>query len=83
MILYWIAVFLKNEDISRIEIQMIENLEDIDPPELIMCFLHPFIENRFKHHSFNLNATNYLEYLKGEVPDNGIYSNINFENVLS
>lgn len=81
MILYWIAVFWKNEDISRIEIQMFENLDDIEPPELTMCFLHPFIEDRLKDHSFNLNATNYLKYLKGEIPDNGIYNDINFENV--
>ena len=83
MILYWMTVFWKNEDVSRIEIQMFENLEDIEPPELIMCFLHPFIEDRLKDYSFNLNATYYLKYLKGEIPDNGIYSDINFENVTT
>ena len=81
MILYWIAVFWKNEDISRIEIQMFENLEDIEPPELTMCFLHPFLVDRLKDHIFNFSVTNYLKYLKGEIPDNGIYSDINFENV--
>ena len=58
MILYWIAVFWKNEDISRIEIQMFENLEDIEPPEFTICVLNPFIEDRLKEYSFNLNATN-------------------------
>ena len=81
IVAYWFVVYWRNEDVSKIEIKMLDKLKEIDPPELSICFWPPFIEDRLKDKKSNLNSTSYLKYLKGDIADDGVYSSINYEHV--
>ena len=41
----------------------------------------PFIESKFKDISQEISGQKYLQYLKGEVPGDAIYKNIDYDNV--
>ena len=81
MVIYWCLIFLRNEDVSKVEIRLFEKSEDAKLPEFTICFMNPFIGDRLTEQNSNLTTINYLKYLKGEIPDNGKYSNINFDYV--
>ena len=46
MIVYWIAKYLKDEDISVLEYKLVKNMETVFHPELTICFENPFIESK-------------------------------------
>ena len=83
---HWIVVFVKNEDVSKIEIRYIEKYDDNDDdditlPELSLCFNNPFLDNRIKEINSNLSGDGYLNYLTGEASDGGFYNKLNYDNV--
>ena len=83
---HWIVVFVKNEDVSKIEIRYVEKLDDkeddgITLPEFSLCFYNPFLDNRIKEINSNLSGEGYLSYLTGEISDGGFYYKLNYDNV--
>ena len=83
---HWIVVFLRNEDVSKIEIRYVEKQDEkeddgITLPEFSMCFYHPFLDNRIKEINSSLSGAGYQSYLKGEISDDGFYNRLNYDNV--
>ena len=83
---HWIVVFVKNEDVSKIEIRYVEKLDDkeddgITLPEFSLCFYNPFLDNRIKEINSNLSGEGYQSYLAGEILDDGFYNRLNYDNV--
>ena len=81
MIVYWIAKYLKDEDISVVEFKLVKNMETVFHPEFTICFKNPFIESKFKDISSEISSQKYLQYLKGEIPGGAVYKNIDYDNV--
>ena len=81
MIVYWIAKYLRDEDISVVEYKLVKNRETIVQPEFTICFENPFIEEKFSNINPNVTSQKYLQYLKGEIPGDATYKNIDYENV--
>ena len=81
MVIYWFVTFLKNEDVSKIEIKYFKDDKDIKQPEFSMCFQDPFIDHRFKEVNSSLSKEGYHNYLIGNFSDNLIYSGFKWDNV--
>ena len=81
MIVYWIAKYLKDEDISVVEYKLVENMDRVFQPEFTICFENPFIEEKLNHINPNISGQKYLQYLKGEIPGDAIYRGIDYDNV--
>ena len=83
---HWIVVFVKNEDVSKIEIRYVEKYDDKDDdgitlPEFSLCFYNPFLDYRIKEINSNLSGEGYQSYLAGEISDDGFYNRLNYDNV--
>ena len=73
---------MKNEDVSKIEIKYFKNKShDIKLPEFTICLQNPFLDNRFNEIHSNLSTEGYLNYLTGQIPDNGFYRDLDFDNI--
>ena len=81
MIVYWIAKYLKDEDISVVEYKLVENMTTAFRPEFTICFESPFIEDNLKDMHSNISSQKYLKYLSGDIPGDATYKNIDYENV--
>ena len=81
MIVYWIAKYLKDEDISVVEYNLVKNMETVFQPEFTICFENPFIEEKLNDISANISGHKYFQYLTGAIPGDAIYKNIDYENV--
>jgi hypothetical protein len=81
MVVYWIIKFNKNEDISVIETTTFEKLENVSHPEFTICMRSPFIDKKLTEISPESNGQSYMDYLKGDISDNKIYKNVDYENV--
>ena len=73
MIVYWIAKYLKDEDISVVEYKLVENMDTAFQPEFTICFESPFIEEKLNQISSNISSQKYVQYLGGEIPGDEIY----------
>ena len=81
MIVYWIAKYLKDEDISVVEYKLVENMDTAFQPEFTICFESPFIEEKLNQISSNISSQKYVQYLSGEIPGDEIYRGIDYDNV--
>ena len=81
MIVYWIAKYLKDEDISVVEHKLVEHMDQVLQPEFTICFENPFIEEKLNHIHSNISGQKYLQYLKGEIAGDAIYRGIDYNNV--
>ena len=81
MIVYWIAKYLKDEDISAVEYNLVKNMETAFQPEFTICFENPFIDEKLNNISAEISRHEYLQYLKGETPGDALYKSIDYENV--
>ena len=81
MIVYWIAKYLKDEDISVVEYKLVEQMDRAFQPEFTICFETPFMEEKLKQISSNISSQTYLQYLIGEIPGDEIYRGIDYDNV--
>ena len=82
IIIYWIIRFLKNEDISSIQIKSIdEEIEDFTQLEITLCLANPFYEHILQKVNKGMSKNGYLRYLRGAEKDAAIYSELEFENV--
>ena len=81
MVGYWIVRYHKNEDVSSVEYQAIDTMEDPTQVELTLCMNNPVLEDKIKKISPDLNGKDYIKYLRGEIVGNQTYEMINYENV--
>ena len=81
MVGYWIVRYHKNEDVSIVEYQAIDTMEDPTQVELALCINNPVSEDKIKKISPNLNGKDYIKYLRGEIVGNQTYEMISYENV--
>ena len=81
MIVYWVDKYLKDEDISVVEYKLVKDLKPIFQLEFTICFDSPLIEGRLNQISSTISTRTYLKYLKGEIPGDAIYRNIEYDNV--
>ena len=80
MIIYWIWRFLRNEDVSSIEIKSIdETIQDFTQLEITICLANPFYENRLQKVDASMSKKGYLKYLRGDENDTSSYSKLDFE----
>ena len=81
MVCYWIVRYHKNEDVSSVEYQAIDTMEDPTQVELTLCMSNPVLEDKIKKIRPDLNGKDYIKYLRGEIIGNQTYEMINYENV--
>ena len=81
MIFYWIAKYLKDEDISVVEYKLVEDMETAFQPEFTICFENPFIEKKLSDINSNITSQKYLQYLNGEIAGDATYKGIDYDNV--
>ena len=82
MVGYWIYKFQKNEDVSTIQYEYVDESNYLRVPEMTICIGMPFIKEKFR--GLGLDPNGYYRYLKGEKSieeDYRIYRNINFNDV--
>ena len=80
---YWLYKFsFEDEDLCLVDYKSFGKSADesVSLPMLSLCLKNPFIESRLKQIDPKLNSTHYLNYLKGDVRDDGL-KNINFDDV--
>ena len=63
MIGFWIHKYQENEDVSVIEYESIESMDEVIYPELTICIARPFIVKTL--HEFDVTRKQYNKYLKG------------------
>lgn len=80
MITYWCVEYLKDNDLASVDYKTIKNVSFVNPM-LSLCFENPFLEEKLKSVSSDLNKSVYLDFLKGKVDDNGILHEIDYSNV--
>ena len=81
MIVHWIDIFQRNEDVSSIEITSFGIKEDIFQPEITICITQPFLDERFSNNNPDRDSQGYIQYLKGNNSENDFYNDMVFENV--
>ena len=82
MVGYWIYKFQKNEDVSTIQYQYVDESNYLRVPEMTICIGMPFIKEKFRESGVDPNG--YYQYLNGKKnieEDYRIYSKIDFYNV--
>ena len=80
MISYWFYKFDKDEDLCLVDYKPFKNVKDMAFPETSMCFVDPFVDEKLKEISSDINRTTYTEYLKGEAFDERLKS-IDYTNI--
>ena len=81
MVGYWTVRYHKNEDVSIVEYQAIDTMEDPTQLELTLCMSNPVLEDKIMKISPDLNGKDYIKYLRGEIIGNQTYEMISYENV--
>ena len=81
MVGYWVVRYHKNEDVSIVEYQAIDTMEDPTQVELALCTNNPVLDDEIKKIGPELNSTGYIKYLRGEMVGNKTYEMISYENV--
>ena len=79
MVGYWIYKFQKNEDVSTIEYQYINESNYLRIPEMTICIRMPFIKEKFRE--LGLDPNRYYLYLKGEKNIEEDYRKIDLNDV--
>ena len=68
MILYWLYKFeVEDRDVGIVEYRSFKNEPKISYPVASMCFYKPFSRKKITQVDPNINITDYLRYLKGNV----------------
>lgn len=78
MCIYCTIEFAKNKDLSEISTETLNEEEGVPYPQVLMCFLNQFKEQKFE--TLGFNSTSYGEFLRGELWDERMV-NISIENV--
>ena len=81
IVFHWIFVFMENKDVSHIEVQSVETMKNIALPELNICLIQPFLDEKFNQISAEINRNGYLSYMIGKSNNSDIYKPLDFDNV--
>ena len=81
MIVNWIIIFQKDEDISSIEISAPGLSDKTQQPELNICIAHPFLEEKFRQLGDNITSENYLNYLQGQYNLEEGFAKLEFDDI--
>ena len=65
MIGFWTYKYHKNEDVSVIEYESIDSMDEVTYPEITICINRPFIAKTLLEFGGNVTAKEYSKYLKG------------------
>ena len=84
MIGYWFYKFgIEDRDIGVVDFVPLDEGTDIDLPFVTLCFIGPFVDERFKNLVPNISENSYLQYLKGDFYDQTLqtldYSHLTFD----
>ena len=80
LIIYWIYVFIQNEDLCTVDYKKYYETENDVYPSLSLCFKNSFSEAKLKKISQSFNSSMYVKFLKGEHFDSEML-NINYSNI--
>ena len=80
MIGYWMVKYENDEDICLVDYQPIRKVDNIDYPEVSICFEPPFLDETLQKIDPNINSSSYIEYLKGNKEIEK-YKHIEYNNV--
>ena len=81
MVFYWFYKFkIEDRDIGVLDLISLEEAIDVEFPMPTICLIYPFINGKFKDFNSEINATVYLDYLKGNVVGDSLQT-IDYENV--
>ena len=81
MIAYWAYKFkIEDRDIGVVDFVMLDENRDAKLPLVSQCFKNPFLNNKIRRNISEINASKYLQYLKGEIFDEKFHQ-IDYENV--
>ena len=81
MVVYWIMKFLRDEDVSVIDYQALETIENPIQPEFSICLENPFKEEKFNRTGTGIQLKSYISYLGGHITGNDNYKHIDFDDV--
>ena len=81
MVGYWVVRYHRNEDVSIVEYQTIDTMEDPTQVELVLCMNNPVLDDEIKKIDPDLNSRDYVKYIRGEIVGNQTYGMISYENV--
>ena len=81
IVFHWIFVYIENEDVSHIEVQSVETMKNIAHPELNICLIQPFLDEKLTQISAEMNRNGYLSYMIGKSNKTDIYKLVDFDNV--
>ena len=78
--LFWIyRCYIIDDDSTYVDYVPIDS-DEISPPVLSVCFRNRFSDEKLKQLSSSLNASYYLDYLKGEAMDQEL-AKVSYEEV--
>lgn len=67
---YWFYKFvIEDEDLCLVDYIAVERANELSLPMVSMCFRNPFVDKKLKAISPDVNSTNYLQYLQGDIFD--------------
>ena len=70
MVAYWLYKFkIEDRDIGLVDYVLLDENREAKLPVVSLCFTNPFINAKISHKVSEINATEYLKYLKGETFD--------------
>ena len=80
MIGYWSFQYLKDKDLSFVDYELVEDL-DQPYPTFSFCFKNPFIEKAIKEIDPRLNSSLYRKFLEGKFDEDKFQNDNVYENV--
>ena len=81
IVFHWICVYMENEDVSHIEVQSVETMKNVALPELNICLIQPFLDEKLNQINSEINRNGYLSYMIGKSNVTDIYKSVDFDNV--
>ena len=69
MVIFWCLKFSKDEDLCLVSYKDFQKNEEKAFPVLSMCFRSPVIDGKLREIDAKINASSYLQFLKGDIYD--------------
>ena len=81
MAVYWLYKYkVEDRDIAVLDLISLEEASEVEFPVISICTIYPFIEKRMKDISSEINASSYLDYLKGNSIDDS-FKTVDYDKV--